>query len=87
MAYIVVKMAALTQIKYKGRAYCESGSFVIWGTQRKNEDPDPNYLKEEMLEESIFHQSLHVWAHKFSQYPLFHVDMHGKNDSQQNCEI
>ena len=29
----------------------------------------------------------HAWGSKLNKLPLFHVDIHGKKDSQDSCEI
>lgn len=48
---------------------------------------DPNYLLPNMLSDSQFHQSLHKWALKNENIPILHVDIHGKLNRENNCEV
>lgn len=48
---------------------------------------DPNYLLKQHFSKSPFHQSLHHWALKSQGRPLLHVDIHGKLDRQNDCNI
>jgi hypothetical protein len=48
---------------------------------------DPNYLLKSMWADSPFHQSLHFWALKHSKVPILHVDVHGKLNRKNNCEV
>ena len=40
-----------------------------------------------MWGDSPFHQSLHFWALKHSKVPILHVDVHGKLNRKNNCEV
>lgn len=53
---------------------------MVWGKSAAidEKDMDPNYLLEDMLSDSQFHQSLHFWALKHEKMPILHVDIHGK---------
>lgn len=48
---------------------------------------DPNYLLPKMFEKNPFHRSLHYWALKNQGKPILHVDIHGKMNRKNNCEI
>lgn len=65
----------------KNKKY-EANSFVVWGKSSvvNDKDLDPNYLKQNMLVESPFHQGLQAWALMHSGQPILHVDIHGKNN-------
>lgn len=62
---------------------------MVWGKSSviDESDLDPNYLLEEMLAGSPFHQSLHFWALKHQKAPILHVDVHGKLNRENNCEV
>ena len=55
---------------------------MVWGVSSviNEKDLDPNYLLLKHFPESPFHQSLHYWALVNKEFPLFHVDIHGKMD-------
>jgi len=40
-----------------------------------------------MFSKSPFHQSLHYWTNRNIEKPLLHIDVHGKLDLKNNCEI
>jgi hypothetical protein len=64
-------------------------SFVVWGKSSlvDEKDKDPNYLLPQMLSGSHFHQSLHAWGLKHEKTPILHVDVHGKLNCKNSCEI
>ena len=66
-----------------------NSSFIFWGTEEdeKNPDRDPNFMLEEYFPESPFHQALHYWARASREQPLLHVDIHGKADRENDCDI
>ena len=66
-----------------------NNSYLVWGVTNvvNEEDIDPNYLLEKHFKYSPFHQALHQWALINQGYPLFHVDIHGKMNRPNNCEI
>lgn len=51
------------------------------------QDTDPNYLLKKHFPHHPFHQSLHNWASKNEGRPILHVDIHGKMNRKNNCEI
>lgn len=61
-SWLAVKLAKLTTLDKK----TGSNSFVVWGKSAvvDDNDLDPNYLLDDMLMDSPFHQSLHAWALK-----------------------
>ena len=40
-----------------------------------------------MFKKNPFHQSLHYWALKNQGKEILHVDIHGKMNRKNNCEI
>jgi hypothetical protein len=66
-----------------------NNSFIFWGATNliSDTDIDPNYLLPKMFADNPFHQSLHKWANINPERPLFHVDIHGKCDRENNCEV
>ena len=66
-------------------------SFCIWGKSVAvdEDDLDPNYLHESQYALSPFHQTLHKFQlkHVAKNTPLFHVDIHGKFDVKDKCEL
>ncbi len=64
-------------------------SFMFWGVSSvvNEQDMDPNYLLKQHFPKSPFHQSLHHWVLKSQGRPLLHVDIHGKLDRQNDCNI
>jgi hypothetical protein len=82
---------ALTSAKQLGLEKGATNSFCIWGRSiaADEEDLDPNYLHESQYALSPFHQTLHKFQLKHSSKnpPLFHVDIHGKFDVKDCCEL
>ena len=62
---------------------------MFWGVTNliNDGDVDPNYLMKKHFVNSPFHQALHYWAIMNKELPLLHVDIHGKMDRENNCEI
>lgn len=81
-----MKIAKQSKITLKDLKF-ENSSFVTWGKEKVENDPDPNYLTTEKFSSCVFHNSLHFWAEKYPGIPLFHIDMHGKVNDSKKCEI
>lgn len=62
---------------------------MVWGKSSKIDeiDIDPNYLLEEMFSTSQFHLCLHAWALRNEGLPILHVDVHGKLNRKDDCEV
>lgn len=82
---------ALTSAKQLDLEKGATNSFCIWGKSSAvdEEDLDPNYLVESQYSLSPFHQTLHKFQlhHHSKKSPLFHVDIHGKFDVKDRCEL
>lgn len=64
-------------------------SFLFWGKSNtiNEKDIDPNYMLEKHFPVHPFHQSLHNWANKNQGLPILHVDIHGKTNRHNCCEV
>lgn len=80
---------ALASSRLVGLEKTRTNSFCVWGKSSviDETDLDPNYLHPKQYEVSPFHQSLHKFQHQNSKAPIFHVDIHGKYDRKEGCEL
>jgi hypothetical protein len=80
---------ALQSAKLLATDKVSSNSFCIWGrsTTIDENDLDPNYLHPKQYKSSPFHQSMHRFQMQNPTAPLFHVDIHGKFDVKDKCEL